>query len=123
MQSNPRHAGRTKVTPDRRSLACALMAVSGLGAAAWAQPAQSTQNANAANVTKQNAQQAAVEAAEPMRIPSGTDSYLSLKVSRPDAFQSVAFNTEGFPGVLAAQAPQHIVYGEVVIVAESRAAA
>jgi len=120
MQSNPRHAGWTKVTPDRRSLAWALMAVSGLGAAAWAQPAQ---KADAANVTKQNAQQAAVEAAQPMRIPSGSDSYLSLKVSRPDAFQSVAFNTEGFPGVLAAQAPQHIVFGEVVIVAESRAAA
>lgn len=120
MQSNSRNAGRTKVAPDRRSLACALVAVSGLGAAAWAQPAQ---QANAANVAKQNAQQAAVEAAEPMRIPSGSDTYLSLKVTKPNAFQSVAFNTEGFPGVLAAQAPQHIVYGEVVIVAESRAAA
>lgn len=123
MQSNFRNAGRTKMTPDRRSLACALVAVSGLGAAAWAQPAQPAQQANAANVTKQNAQQAAVEAAEPMRIPSGSDTYLSLKVATPNAFQSVAYSTEGFPGVLAAQAPQHIVFGEVVIVAASRDAA
>lgn len=120
MQSNSRNAGRTKVAPDRRSLACALVAVSGLGAAAWAQPAQ---QGNAANMTKQNAQQGNVQAAERMRIPAGSDTYLHLKVANPNAFASEAINTDGFPGVLEARAPRHIVYGELVFAAESRNAA
>lgn len=121
MQSNSsRNAVRMKAAVDRRYLACTLVAVSGLNAAVSAQP---TLRANAANTTKQGIQHGVTDTVERIRVPHGGDKYLSLNVANPNAYESVAYATEGFPGVLASKAPRHIVYGEVIIVADSRAAA
>lgn len=111
------NAGRGEGLSDRRSLAFALIAVSGLSMGALAQPQAPATGARPAKSGT------GVRTAERMLVPQGSGSYLSLKVENPNAYASVAVDTAGFPGVLEAQAPRHVVFGELVFAAESRDAA
>jgi hypothetical protein len=112
------NAGRGEGLSDRRSLAVALIALSGLSAGAMGQA-----KANAAGADPSKAGTGTVETAERMSIPIGIGSGTSLKVRRPDAFQSEAIELGSLPESMASLAPVHTVYGRAVIVAESRDAA
>jgi hypothetical protein len=109
------NAGRGDGLSERRSLALALIALSGLTAGAMAQAQAPGAGANPAN-----AGGGTVETAERMSVPIGIGSGTSLKVRRPDAFQSEAVELGSLPDAMASLAPVHTVFGRAVIVAESR---
>lgn len=114
MQNNSRDAARTKVS-DRRALACVIAAVSGLSAAAWANPA-----AVSVKGSKESAGVGQIAAGERMALAAGKGGVTHVRVIAPDAYKSDVYPTRGYPGVMASLAPRHVAYGEVVLIAESR---
>lgn len=99
----------------RGSLACAIVAVCGLGASAQPMNAPVPEGSG-----KSVGGNPTTEAR--MRVPLGKGDRPTLRVTNPNAYKSDAFEVAGYPGQFAAQAPRHTVFGQVVIIAEERAA-
>lgn len=115
MHMNFWNAGRGNGLSERRTLALALIALSGLTAGATA---QNQAPASGANPVKAGG--GTVETAERMIVPIRAGSGSVLRVRRPDAFESEALDMGSLPDRLASMAPVVTVYGRAVIIAESR---
>lgn len=122
MQSDPRNARPARRMPTPVQLAFVLIAASGMAASAQNGPVRGAQkNANQLGAGQVKAVTAdTVARAERLRIPLDNVSGITLHVENPGAFSSRAWDVSVASMVPADRLPQHIVYGTVIVIAESR---
>ncbi|MCC5823452.1 MAG: S8 family serine peptidase [Phycisphaerales bacterium] len=124
MQSDPRNARPARRLSAPVQFAFVLIAASGMAASAQNAPGAGGQmNANQPNANQVNAVTSeAIGRAERLVIPLSNAAGIPLRVENPNAFSSRAWDTTVGSMVPAERLPQHVVYGTVIVVAESRAA-
>jgi len=113
------HWDRTQLQIPSRLGAVGLLALMTCAGSALAAVAPETGASGAAGDV-QGGGNDTIERARMMRVPSGKGLRTQFEVATPKAYSSLARMTGGFKGPLSASAPVYELYGEVILIGESR---